>query len=283
LKFRFNRPLASAKFDIMAPSPVTPPVALTIAGSDCSAGAGLQADLKAFSALGVYGLSAVTCVVAEVPGKVSMIAAVEPAMLDEQLRLLFSTFPVAAVKTGLLYSAELVQVVGRALDSLTAVRPMIVVDPVMVATSGEALVSSDAVRAYQEILFPCADLITPNLDELRLLTQRKVSTFEELRSAAGALAKEFDTAVLAKGGHLRGREACDFLVNETLAVEFRAPYVEGVRTHGTGCATSAAITAGLAKNLPLEEAVRQAKNFVSAAIEKICRWGEIDALNHHQF
>jgi hydroxymethylpyrimidine/phosphomethylpyrimidine kinase len=268
----------------MAPSPVTPPVALTIAGSDCSAGAGLQADLKTFSALGVYGLTAVTCVVAEVPGKVSMIEAVAPAMVAEQLRLLFDTFPVAAVKTGLLGSAEIVSVVARALDSLPApTRPMIVVDPVMVATSGDPLVSSDAIVAYREKLFPLADLITPNLDELRLLTAREIVTHAELQAAAAGLAEAFNTAVLAKGGHLRGHDACDFLVADALTVELRGNYIEGVRTHGTGCTASAAITAGLAKKLPLADAAREAKNFVGSAIEKICRWGEIDALNHHQF
>jgi hydroxymethylpyrimidine/phosphomethylpyrimidine kinase len=148
------------------------PVVMTIAGSDNSAGAGAQADLKTMSALGVYGVTAITCVVAEVPGKVSAIQAVEPRIVAEQIRLLFEAFPIAAVKTGMLYSREIIATVCDTLEECFArggPRPFLVVDPVMVATSGEPLLRNDAVALYRERLFPLAGIITPNLDEVRTL------------------------------------------------------------------------------------------------------------------
>ncbi|MGI8605244.1 MAG: bifunctional hydroxymethylpyrimidine kinase/phosphomethylpyrimidine kinase [Verrucomicrobiales bacterium] len=268
----------------MPPSPVTPPVCLTIAGSDCSAGAGIQADLKTFSAMGVYGLTAVTCVVAEVPGRVSSIQSVDPAILADQLRLLFEAFPIHAVKTGMLYSADLIEVVASALGALPHERqPKLVVDPVMVATSGDVLIARDAIEAYSSRLFPMAELITPNLDELRVLTGSRVRNWNELKSAAEQLSQKLAVNLLAKGSHLGGDEARDILVTPNGSVEFCAPFVRGVSTHGTGCTLSAGITAGLAKGRLLVDAVRDAKSFVSNAIRKICRWGKIDALNHHQF
>jgi hydroxymethylpyrimidine/phosphomethylpyrimidine kinase len=266
------------------PAPtVRAPVALTIAGSDCSAGAGLQADLKTFTALGVYGLTAVTCVVAEVPGKVSRIQPVDPKNLGEQVRLLFAAFPVAALKTGMLYSRDVIELVAGTLAALPKLPPL-VVDPVMVATSGDALIRGDAVTAYVERLFPMAALITPNLDEAAALLSRRVSRAAALHPAANDLWLEFGRPVLLKGGHLRGSEAVDVLRDADGFAEFRAPVVRGVHTHGTGCTLSAAITAGLASGQPLRQSVRSAKRFVSRAIARSFRWGagrnRIDALNH---
>ncbi len=259
------------------------PVALTIAGSDCSAGAGLQADLKTFSAHGVYGLTAVTCVVAEVPGKVTRIQPVELANLEDQLRLLFAAFPVAAVKTGMLYSAEVIALVASTITSLKK-RPYLVVDPVMVATSGDALVKDDAVAAYERLLFPLAALITPNLDEAAVLLGKKITRREHLRPAADALRSRYGCAVLLKGGHLRGEEAVDVLRDAAGFSEYRAPFVPGISTHGTGCTFSAAITAGLARGKSLRQSVSSGKKYVTRAIAQSFRWGRgknrVDALNH---
>ncbi len=257
------------------------PVALTIAGSDNSAGAGAQADLKTFAALGVYGLTAISCVVAEVPARVSMIQGVDPSVVAEQIRLSFEFFPVAAVKTGLLHSREIMEAVC---DALAGPRPFLVVDPVMVAASGKPLLKEDAVIIYKERLFPMASLVTPNMDEAGTLLGRPVSTEAGMREAVEELAKRFGTAFLLKGGHLRGGAAKDLLFHDGRVAEFSAPFVENVRTHGTGCAYSAAITAGAAKGLPLDEAIPEAKRFVTEAIRKHLRWTHdghsTAALNH---
>jgi len=266
----------------MSPSLTTPSVALTIAGSDCSAGAGLQADLKAFSALGVYGLTVVTCLVAENPGKVSRIQPAEEEMIAEQLQLLLGAFPVAAIKTGMLWSAPIVRRVARVIAALPEDRrPWLVVDPVMVATSGESLIEDEAVWAYRDALFPLADLITPNMDEARALLGRPVVREDELAAAARDLVMKLGAPVLVKGGHLRGSTAVDvFQPREGPPQTFSGPYFHGVSTHGTGCTFSAAIAAGLAKGLSLPEAIGAAKAYLSRTIRSLCRWNDVDALNH---
>ncbi len=254
-----------------------PPVALSIAGSDNSAGAGVQADLKTFSALGVYGLTAITCVVAEVPGKVSAIQPVDAKIVAEQIALSFQAFPVAAVKTGMLYSREIIETVC---DALEWHQPKLVVDPVMVSTSGAALLHADAVEVYKARLFKQATLVTPNLDEVRVLLDRTVETLDDVRAAGAELVEKFGCAWLLKGGHLHGKNAIDVLFTRDAVFEFSAPFVRGISTHGTGCTTAAAITAGLARGLVLCDAVAQAKQFVTRAIERHFRWGATHALNH---
>lgn len=263
------------------------PVTLTIAGSDNSAGAGVQADLKTMSALGTYGVTAITCVVAEVPGKVSAIQAIEPRIVAEQIRLLFEAFPIAALKTGMLYSREIIAAVCDMLDECLAkcaLRPPVVVDPVMVATSGDPLLQQDAVALYRERLFPLATVITPNLDEVRTLLGRPIANLDEMRRAGAELAAQYRTHFLIKGGHLREPIATDLLCGFSGAETFTAPFVEGVSTHGTGCTYSAAITAGLGKGLPLREAVAEAKTFVTRAVTQFLRWEHAghttDALHH---
>ncbi len=261
-------------------SPVSenPPVALTIAGSDNSAGAGAQADLKTFTALDVYGLTAITCVVAEAPGKVSAIHPIPAPVVAEQIRISLAAFPVAAVKTGMLYSTEIVETVS---DILAGTSMPLVVDPVMVATSGAPLLRPEALEIYRQRLFRRAAIVTPNMDEVAVLTGRPVRSLEDMREAGAGLVAQFGCAWLLKGGHLPGEEATDllFLADGTVS-ELRSPRVRGISTHGTGCTTSAAIAAGLAHGLGLEEAVAQAKRFVTAAIRNHHRWGAIHALNH---
>ena len=263
-----------------------PPV-LTIAGSDNSAGAGAQADLKTMSALGTYGLTAITCVVAEVPGKVSAIQPIEPRIVAEQIRLCLEAFPVAAIKTGLLYSREIIAAVADILHSSFVIHhsPLpLVVDPVMVATSGDPLLQADAIALYRDRLFPLATLITPNLDETRTLLGRPVTSLDEMRRAGAELTARHGVPFLLKGGHLRGPTATDLLFADGEVVEFSAPFVPGVSTHGTGCTYSAAIAAGLGKGLPLREAVAEAKEFVTAAVTHFLRWEKdgrtTDALHH---
>jgi hydroxymethylpyrimidine/phosphomethylpyrimidine kinase len=268
-------------------SAVTVPLALTIAGSDCSAGAGVQADLKTFTALGVYGLTAVTCIVAEVPGKVSRIEPVTVRMVREQLEVLLKNFRVGAIKTGLLCSAEIVCAVAQAIQhgEKKAARSIpFVVDPVMIATSGDNLLEPEAIKSYKNKLFPLATLITPNLDEAALLLETMIKDRKQMENAAKALAKKYRASILLKGGHLRGDNAIDLLFHQGELTEFSAPFVRGVETHGTGCTYSAAITAGLASGFSLEEAIKRAKKFVTESITLHLRWKrgstQIDALNH---
>ena len=264
-------------------SHVSPAVALTVAGSDCSAGAGLQADLKTFGALGVFGVTAVTCVVAEVPGKVARIDAVDARNVREQMELLLASFPIRAIKTGLLFSAEVVEVVASILEKHRSKIPL-VVDPVMVATSGDPLLRPNAIEFYQMRLFPLATLVTPNIPEAAALSGRPVREPGEMKSVGNELARKFATRILLKGGHLAGDAATDLLCDGTTVVEFSAPFVPGVSTHGTGCTYSAAIAARLALGDPLPKAIATAKEFVSRAIREYFSWqtslGEIHALNH---
>jgi hydroxymethylpyrimidine/phosphomethylpyrimidine kinase len=260
------------------------PVALTIAGSDSSAGAGLQADLKTFSALGVYGLNAVTCVVAETPGKVTRIQDIGADIVREQLEVLLDGFPIAAIKTGMLYSSEIISVVARTLADRAKKIPL-VVDPVMVATSGDALLQSGAIARYENELFPRAALVTPNLDEATQLLGMSIKTITRMRTAGKKLLEKYRVPILLKGGHLTSEQAIDFLFLGERVIEFSAPFVRGFSTHGTGCTYSAAITAGLASGWSLEESIRRGKQFVSRTIAQHLTWkpnsgDAIHALNH---
>jgi len=250
------------------------PVVLTIAGSDCSAGAGAQADLKTFTSLGVYGLTALTCVVSEVPGRVNAVVPVPPEIVADQVRILREHYPIAVTKTGMLHSRATVEAVCGVLDGV------LVVDPVMVASSGDPLIEPDAVEVYRKRLLPMAAVTTPNLNETAVLWGRPVKTPDDMREAGRTLCAEYGCAFLLKGGHLGG-EAADLLSMPGGHEEwFRAPRIEGVSTHGTGCTLSAALTAGLARGLPLNEAVAQAKRYISAAIARSYRWERVEALNH---
>ena len=267
----------------------TPPpaVILSIAGSDNSAGAGAQADLKTISALGAYAVTAITCVVAEVPGKVSAIHPITPEIVAEQIRLLFQSFPIAAVKTGLLHSNEVISCVADILERNFAKSPSklaLVVDPVMVASSGDPLLQSGAIALYRQRLFPIASLITPNLDETIALLGRSITSLSELREAGKELVSTFGVPFLLKGGHLRSPTATDLLFTGDEVLEFSAPFVTGVSTHGTGCTYSAAIATGLGQGLSLPESVGRSKQFLTNAVSQFLRWNHhgqtTDALHH---
>jgi hydroxymethylpyrimidine/phosphomethylpyrimidine kinase len=264
----------------------TPPPVLTIAGSDASCGAGVQADLKAISALGGYGLNALTSIVSETPGLVSQVRLLDAEFIVDQMRVLFGGFPIAAAKTGMLGGRDQVQAVAQTWRQLGHGRIPLVVDPVMIATSGGRLLEDSAVRTLTEELLPLATLITPNLDEARVLWAREVSGIEDMEACARELSGRFGTAVLVKGGHLKG-DAADVLCAGGTLSWHTAPRTPGVRTHGTGCTFSAAIATGLAHGLGLNEAVARAKQFVSRAIARHFVWqsagaGPVHALNHLQ-
>jgi hydroxymethylpyrimidine/phosphomethylpyrimidine kinase len=245
------------------------PVALTIAGSDSGGGAGIQADLKTFAALGVHGVSAITCVTAQNPKRVLGIEACSPAMVRQQLDAVFAELPPAAAKTGMLYSAEIIRVATK---FLRARKIPLVVDPVMVATSGRPLLKRDAVKILRRELLPLATLITPNLPEAELLTGLRLRSVEDMRGAARELHRQFGCAALVKGGHLRGaREAADIFFDGKNELLLTAPFIRGIRTHGTGCTYSAAIVAYLALGSPLPKAVSLAKDYITRAIARSCR------------
>lgn len=259
-----------------------PPI-LSIAGSDCSAGAGIQADLKAISALGGYALTALTSVVSESPGKVSMVRLLDAEFIADEIRLLLEAFPVRAAKTGMLGAAAQVHAVVEAWSRQSPGIPL-VVDPVMVATSGGRLLEDDAVQAVKHTLLPLATLITPNMDEACVLWGAEVDSRDAMQRCACDLAQTFATSVLVKGGHLKDDRADDVLVTPEGVTWLDAPRTPGVQTHGTGCTYSAAIATGLGTGLTLLEAVRQAKQFVSRAISQHFAWthraGIVHALNH---
>lgn len=255
------------------------PVILTIAGSDSSCGAGIQADLKAIAANGGYGLNALTSVVSEVPGFVSKVQLLDPDLIADQIRVLFTGFPIAAVKTGMLGGLAQVRTVVAALPKNIP----LVIDPVMVATGGGRLLEEDAIQAVQHELLPLATVITPNMDEAQVLWGKPVRTRADMEACAHDLHQACGAAVLVKGGHLDDDRAADVLWHEGRAQWFETERVPGVHTHGTGCTYSAAIAAGLGKGLPLAEAVHEAKMFVHRAIAQHFAWGEVHALNHlHQ-
>ncbi len=256
------------------------PVYLSIAGSDCSAGAGLQADLKTGLTLGCYPLTAVTCVVNEVPGKVDGIVAMEADFVAAQVRLCLASFPVQAVKCGMLYSADIVRAVARELRGKGL---PLVIDPVMIATAGDTLMLEEAIAVYAECLYPIATLLTPNMDELlKLLGIRSLHTVSELEAAATELSTRTGCAVLAKGGHLAGDVCTDILaLNATRKpLRFSHPRTLGVSTHGTGCTLSSAVTAGLAQGLTLVDAVKQGLDYTAQAIASSLQLGNLQALDH---
>ena len=180
----------------------TTAVALTVAGSDSGGGAGIQADLKTFHAHGVFGTSAITCITAQNPGRVSAVQAIEPRIVTEQMACVFEAFPIAAAKTGMLYDAAIIETVARGFARRKF--HSLVVDPVMVASSGASLLKQDAIEALTTKLFPQAAVVTPNLAEVEVLAQRSIRTLDELRAAACSLAQKYGVPFLAKGGHLPG-------------------------------------------------------------------------------
>jgi hydroxymethylpyrimidine/phosphomethylpyrimidine kinase len=237
---------------------------VTVAGSDSGGGAGIQADLKTFGALCLHGTSVITCVTAQNPKRVIGVEPCSPIIVKRQLQAVFEELHPAAAKTGMLYSAEIIREVARFFRR----QPVpLVVDPVMVATSGGLLLQPTATAVLCKELLPLATLITPNLQEAEVLTGEQLTSAEDLRRAARVLHRRFGCAALVKGGHLRGlKQAVDIFYDGTEELLLTAPFIRGVNTHGTGCTYSAAIAGCLAHGLSLHSAVRHAKEFITQAI-----------------
>jgi len=250
---------------------MTTPVALTIAGSDSSGGAGIQADLKSFAALGVYGASAVTALTAQNTKGVTGIHAVPPEFLAAQIDAVFSDLEVGAVKIGMVAQLASIEAIASALRRWSPKH--VVLDPVMVATSGDRLLAADAVAALRTMLIPLATIITPNLPEAAALLNEPVAGSEAAIECQGRKLLTFGCpAVLIKGGHGQGSESVDYLIRVGGTLALAAPRVATQNTHGTGCSLSSAIAAELAKGADLETAVRNAKAFISAAIANADRF-----------
>jgi hydroxymethylpyrimidine/phosphomethylpyrimidine kinase len=240
-------------------------IALTIAGSDSSGGAGIQADLKTFAALGVYGTSAITAITAQNTIGVTAIQALSADLVTAQIEAIAGDMKIDAVKTGMLASSAIVEAVAAAIASLDL--PSVVVDPVMIAKSGDRLFDQEALAALRSELLPRARVVTPNVPEAEVLAEMRITTLDEAREAARRIHKLGAAAVVVKGGHLTGDEAVDVLFDGRTFTEFRAPRIETRNTHGTGCTFASAIASHLAHGRALPDAVRLAKGYVTGAIE----------------
>ena len=241
------------------------PIALTIAGSDSSGGAGIQADLKTFGALKVYGASVIAALTAQNTKGVTGVFEVPPEFVTAQLDAVFSDLAIDAVKIGMVARSETIAAIVAGLTRWHAKN--IVVDPVMIATSGDRLLSPSALDALRGTLIPMAQIVTPNLPEAAALLDAPVAKTEsEIMEQGERLLRLGCPAVLIKGGHGEGPDSIDYLFSQAGVARFAAPRIATANTHGTGCSLSSAIATGLAKGESLNEAVRQAKDFISAAI-----------------
>lgn len=241
------------------------PAALTIAGSDSSGGAGIQADLKTFTAMGIYGASVITALTAQNTVGVQGVSVVDPAFVVQQFDSVVSDLRVVAAKTGMLATAPIVAAVAGRLRAMPQIA--LVVDPVMVATSGDMLLTMDAIETYRSLLLPRAELVTPNLPEAaRLLGATEARSVAEAVSQAKGLVAIGCRAVLLKGGHGEGPEVVDVLAQGGEVAEIRHPRIATANTHGTGCTLSAAVTAGLTRGLDLRAAVEAGIDFVARAL-----------------
>lgn len=247
-----------------------PAVVLTIAGSDSGGGAGIQGDLKTFSALGVFGTTAITAVTAQNTVAVTAVMAVSADFLRAQLDAVLSDLPIAAVKTGMLANRDLVEVVAAYAQEDRL--PKLVVDPVMVASSGARLLDSSAEQAYIDKLLPHALVATPNLPEAEALLGRKIGSPSAMEQAALQIAKLGPRAVVVKGGHAEDAAAVDIVACDGETFRLKTPRTDTINTHGTGCSFAAATATGLALELPLRSAIEAAKQFVAHAIAGAGEW-----------
>lgn len=254
---------------------------MTIAGSDSSGGAGIQADLNTFAAFGCYGTSAVTCVVAENPLRVISMQPIPRDKVRAQIDAIFEVFPVAAMKTGMLFSASIMEQLHAAITEIPEKkRPPLVIDPVIVSSSGTLLIRPRAIRQLGKLLLPMATLTTPNVPEAEALLAHEIKTEKQARDASRQLYETYGSPFLIKGGHLKGSLAKDFLFDGSELNTFEAPRIRNIRAHGTGCTLSAAICACLGKGMPLNTAIHEAKKFLTGSLTHHLKLGKFKALNH---
>lgn len=253
------------------------PIALTIAGSDSGGGAGIQADIKTFSSLQVHGTSVITCITAQNPREVRAVQPIKSTIVLSQLEAIYAELKPAVAKTGMLYSSAIINTVA---GFLAHSKTRLILDPVMVAGSGAVLLQKTAIRTLQEKLFPLATLITPNIPEAELILKRKLNSLDQVRAAAADLQRRFGCAVLVKGGHLKGSDAgVDVFFDGKSEELLSDTFIPNVTTHGTGCTFSAAITAYVALEKPLAEAVTRGKNYITSAIKTSHLAGSHNVLN----
>ena len=238
--------------------------ALTIAGSDSGGGAGIQADLKTFQALGVFGMSAVTAVTVQNTQKVYAVQEIDPEIVHDQITCLFEDIEIHAVKIGMVSSVPLIEAVARALSSVTP--PPVVLDPVMISKSGYHLLKKDAQEALVSRLFPLAQVVTPNIFEAEVLIDRKITDLEGMKAAAREILQLGAKNVVVKGGHLGDADATDVLFDGKAYRELRSDRIETKNTHGTGCTFSSAIAAHIALGYAFFDAVEAAKRYITGAI-----------------
>lgn len=254
--------------------------ALSIAGSDSSGGAGIQADIKTMTANGVYAMTAITALTAQNTTGVTGIMEVTPEFLAQQLDSIFTDIRPDAVKIGMVSSSALIQVIAEKLKEYKAEN--IVVDPVMVATSGSKLISDDAIETLKTCLMPLSSILTPNIPEAEVLAEMKVETEEEMILAAKKISETFHCAVLCKGGHqLNG--ANDLLYRDGEYKWFHGKRIQNPNTHGTGCTLSSAIASNLAKGYSMDESVKRAKDYISEALEAMLDLGKGSGPMKHCF
>ena len=254
--------------------------ALTIAGSDCSGGAGIQADLKTMTVNGVYGMSAITALTAQNTTGVTGIMEVTPEFLEQQLDAIFTDIYPDAIKTGMVSSSELIRVISAKIKQYDATN--IVVDPVMVATSGAKLISDEAIDTLKEYLLPLATVITPNIPEAEVLSDMKITSEDDMVTAAKVIFERFGCAVLCKGGH-QVNDANDLLYTADGPVWFKGKRIDNPNTHGTGCTLSSAIASNLAKGFTLEKSVERAKDYISGALAAMLDLGKGSGPMAHNF
>lgn len=254
--------------------------ALTIAGSDCSGGAGIQADLKTMTMNGVYAMSAITALTAQNTTGVRAIQETTPEFLKQQIDAVFEDIYPDAVKIGMVSSSELIRVIADRLRYYNAKN--VVVDPVMVATSGSSLMKTDAVQTLTEELFPAAALVTPNVPEAQILTGLIIENEEDMLAAARKIGAAYGCAVLLKGGHSIN-DANDLLYANGETIWFKGKRIDNPNTHGTGCTLSSAIASNLAKGCSLAEAVRRAKEYISGALSAMLDLGKGSGPMNHAF
>ena len=247
-------------------NPATAPIALTIAGSDSGGGAGIQADLKAFSALGVYGASVITAITAQNTVGVTAVHNIPDDVISAQIKAVLSDLDVRAIKIGMLSISSIIQNIANDLNTFSG---PVVLDPVMVAKSGDLLLQQEAIETLRSTLIPAAALLTPNLPEAAtLLEMKQAENDDEMRKQAQKILELGCDAVLMKGGHGAGQDCLDYLLTrDGLEKEWIAPRIETQNTHGTGCTLSSSIAAGLAKGLTLVDAIDQAHAYLHGAIK----------------
>lgn len=254
--------------------------ALTIAGSDPGGGAGIQADLKTFSALGVFGTSVITAITAQNLQGVTAIQAVATDIVCQQLAAVMAGFPIKAIKTGMLFSIDIIKAVFKFLDTSRYRALPLIIDPVFAATSGSQLINDGAIDCLATQLFPLAHLVTPNIPEAERLGGFKIHSPADMEKTAAGLFKHFAVPILLKGGHLE-ETAVDILVDHDGIERYEAPMIPGVNNHGSGCTLSSAIAASIAKGESLRQAIRSAKSYISKALENsLLLLPDIRVINH---